>query len=96
MASRSGQADLTENEKKYINNYSEYTIKISCSVKLIASHQGQAGSGCCIRDKSQKGGGYCMTLNSTANGVDSFFLTDANFETVLSLNDMASISQPAD
>ena len=61
----------TENEKEFVDQYSNYTLKILCNItKITASgvtydyNANRAESGCCIRDKSQKGGGYCVKLAS--------------------------------
>ena len=57
----------TENEKEFVDQYSNYTLVIACNVKLITKFDketNRAESGCCLRDKSQKGGGYCVKLDA--------------------------------
>lgn len=58
----------TENEKAFVDQYSDYTLKIDCNLKMVAkfdSTTNRASSSCCLRDKSAgKGGGYCMKLGS--------------------------------
>lgn len=59
-------SDPTENEKYIIDNYSNYALKIECDItKIDETDQTDATrnwNGCCIQDKSQKGGGYCHTI----------------------------------
>lgn len=77
----------TENEKEFVLDYSTYTLRMKCDVTkittaagvLVDSSSNRAGSGCCIRDKTQKGGGYCMFIDSTDTSIETKFLTDANF-----------------
>ena len=92
-------ADRTENEKTYQYDYSGYVLSMRCNIENIDGNDdsvGRSGFGCCLRDLSQDGGGYCMTLNSTKDGVDTYFLTEANFETVLSSPyDLSSVSAPS-
>jgi len=89
-------ATPTENEKEFMNNYSSYTLRIKCDITKVAGTTytaNRAESGCCLRDESQKGGGYCMKLNSLQTDVISLFLTNAQFETVLATPyDLTSIS----
>ena len=57
----------TENEKEFADQYSSYTLALFCNITKVASQDSaanRAGSGCCLRDESQKGGGYCMKLDS--------------------------------
>ena len=57
----------TENEKEFADQYSSYTLTIYCKIKKVAtfdSAANRAESGCCLRDETQKGGGYCMKLSS--------------------------------
>ena len=49
-----------------------------CNIANINGVEAGVGFGCCLRDKSQDGGGYCMTLNSSGNGVNSYFLDEEN------------------
>ena len=88
----------TENEKEFAANYSDYTLAIFCNITKVAGsdyNANRAESGCCLRDKSQKGGGYCMKLGVPATSVVTVYLTDPNFETVLATPyDLTSIPVP--
>lgn len=60
-------ASPTENEKEFADQYSSYTLGIQCKITKVAtfdSSANRAESGCCLRDETQKGGGYCMKLSS--------------------------------
>ena len=57
----------------------------------------KSGFGCCLQDLSQDGGGYCVVVNSSRDGIDSKYLTEANFQTVLAdPYDLSSIEVPTD
>lgn len=88
----------TENEKEFAANYSDYTLAIFCNITKVNKldmNDNRAESGCCLRDKSQKGGGYCMKLGVPATSVVTVYLTDPNFETVLATPyDLTSIPVP--
>ena len=57
----------------------------------------KSGFGCCLQDLSQDGGGYCVVVNSSRDGIDSKYLTEANFQTVLAdPYDLSSIEAPTD
>ena len=88
----------TEDEKTFADAYSSYTLAIKCDVTKIGgkdkSLTSRAGLGCCLRDESQKGGGYCMFRSDDGLKVNSFFLTDAQFITVLQSNEPSTISAP--
>ena len=62
--------DETQND--IINNYSNYALRIRCDITNIDGTDENAATrvwnGCCIQDKSQKGGGYCHTIQ-TENAV---------------------------
>ena len=88
----------TENEKEFAEQYSDYTLAIYCNITKVdgkGEEANRAESGCCLRDKSQKGGGYCMKLGVPATTVVTVFLSDPNFETVLATPyDLTSIAVP--
>ena len=90
----------TENEKLYIDGQSDYTLTMECNVTSIEANDSTAnksGYGCCLQDLSQNGGGYCMVINSSRDDVDTYYLTQANFETVLtSPYDLSSMEVPTD
>ncbi len=80
-------SSATENEREYKENYSSYTLRMYCNVTKITVDgvtyditKNRAGSGCCIRDFSAKGGGYCMFINSQETAVETKYLNDPNFE----------------
>ena len=57
----------TEDEKVFAYDYSDYTIAIKCDVTKVAGNDNAANraeSGCCLRDESQKGGGYCIKIKA--------------------------------
>lgn len=91
----------TEPEKTYAGDsaggYSGYTLKIKCDITTLPGNNGVSslvGSGCCLRDLSQKGGGYCTRLNAKKDGIDTNFLTDAQFETITkSPYDMSEVTE---
>ena len=88
----------TENEKEFAGQYSDYTLAMYCNIEKVGGkgeESNRAESGCCLRDKSQKGGGYCMKLGVPATNVVTVFLSDPNFETVLATPyDLTSIAVP--
>ncbi len=58
-----------------------------CNIKKITvdgvafeKSTNRAGSGCCIRDLSAKGGGYCMFIDSQDVNIETKYLNDQNFE----------------
>ena len=79
---------------------SSYTLAIYCDIESIGSNDGngnKSGYGCCLQDISQDGGGYCVTVNSARDDIDSKYLTQANFETVLAdPYDLSSIEVPTE
>ena len=85
-----------EDEKLYKEAYSEYVLAFQCEVTTIDSNAFAAYSGCCIKDETQEGGGYCMMVNSSTNGMNTYFLTDANFDTVLSSYDFSTMTAVTD
>jgi len=85
-----------EDEKLYHEAYSEYIMAFDCEVSTIDSNAFAAFSGCCIKDETQEGGGYCMMVNSSTNGMNTYFLTDANFDTVLSSYDFSTMTAVTD
>ena len=88
----------TENEKEFATDYSDYVLRIFCNVTKVATfdyNSNRAESGCCLRDESQKGGGYCVKLAANQSSVTTVFLTEAMFETVLATPyDLTSITTP--
>ena len=92
--------DKTEAEKTYIESMSDYTITIKCDITSLGDNTtggNKSGYGCCLRDLSQDGGGYCVVVDDTSAGIDSKYLTDANFETVLAdPYDLSSIEVPTE
>ena len=57
----------TKAEKSLANEYSSYTIKMFCDISQIKLYDdlfGKVGFGCCLRDLTQQGGGYCLRLKS--------------------------------
>ncbi len=86
-ASITSSTSATENEKEYVTAYSSYTLRMFCNITKITVdgvtydvQKNRAGSGCCIRDFSAKGGGYCMFVNSQDDNVETKYLNDQNFE----------------
>ena len=90
----------TETEKDLRDAYSTYTLKMYCDITNIDGNDDSASRvnfGCCLRDLSQSGGGYCLRLNSSSDGFVTAFLTEANFETILaSPYEMSDISDVTD
>ena len=54
----------------------------------------KANWGCCLQDKSQKGGGYCMAVNDAEDDIDSYYVYDSEFATLISFADPIS-SRPS-
>ena len=77
--------------------YSSYTIKMECNISNVNGVEAAAGYGCCVRDKSQDGGGYCLTMASNGSSVNTYFLDEASdWATVLaSPYDLSSMPQPS-
>ena len=80
-------SSATEEEKEYVTAYSAYTLRMYCNIKKITVdgitydlRKNRAGSGCCIRDFSAKGGGYCIFIDSQDADVETKYLNDPNFE----------------
>ena len=91
-----GKSAASEAEKLYKDAYSEYVLAMQCEVTTIDSNAFAAYSGCCIKDETQDGGGYCMMVNSATDGMNTYFLTDANFETVLASYDFSTMTAVTD
>ena len=100
VTARNAASSKQENEKVFIENQSSYTLKMDCNLTSIESNDStsnKAGFGCCLQDLSQSGGGYCMTVNSSRDDVETYYLTEANFQTVLAdPYDLSSIEAPTD
>ena len=90
----------TEDEKTYRDSMSSYTLAIYCNIEVIESNDAtgnKSGFGCCLQDLSQDGGGYCIVVNTSVDDIDSKYLTEANFQTVLAdPYDLSSIEVPTD
>ena len=88
----------TEDEKTYRDSMSSYTLAMKCNITEIDSNDStgnKSGFGCCLQDLSQDGGGYCVVVNSSRDDIDSKYLTEANFQTVLAdPYDLSSIEVP--
>ena len=91
-----------------MSRYSDYTLQIYCNVadvsgEITVTNQGTgaeawlAGIGCCLRDESQYGGGYCALSNNNAieaedltsnvvTDIDTYFLTNEEFREVMKEN----------
>ena len=86
-------------EKSLAKEYSSYTLKIFCDItqiKLNDDMLGILGFGCCLRDLTQQGGGYCLRLKSEKT-LKTAYLTELDFKSiVLSPFDMTNISDVAD
>ena len=55
------------------------------------------GSGCCLKDDSQNGGGYCLIVNEAMEDVDTYFVTNDQFTTILAPPyDLAELEVPED
>jgi len=70
----------TDQEKEFRDAYSAYTLEVVCDITQIALNDGltpTAGLGCCLRDRTQTGGGYCVRVASSEDGVVTSFLTEA-------------------
>ena len=70
------------------DTYSTYTLKLYCNIENIdentaASGVSRSGFGCCLRDLSQNGGGYCLRLSDDGSEYVTAFLTEADFDTIL-------------
>ena len=62
--------------------YSGYVLEMNCDITTATSTR--AGAGCCLRDASdQKGGGYCLLYNVSDTAMETYQLTDAQFEASL-------------
>ena len=76
----------TEAEKTLRDTYSNYSLAIKCDIFNLVGNTNtaiRAQTGCCLRDMdTTKGGGYCMLINSAEDGIDTYYLTDAQFGTV--------------
>ena len=78
-----------------------YTTTTDADGNDVVSHTGtdyyynltdgsKANWGCCLQDKSQKGGGYCMAVNDAEDDIDSFYVYDSEFATLISFADPIS------
>ena len=47
-----------------------------------ASGGSKTNWGCCLKDQTNAGGGYCMIVNDSDNDIDTFWLSDTQFDTV--------------
>jgi len=55
----------------------------------------RVGNGCCLRDESQDGGGYCTVLGSS-DTFTTYFLTETNFENVVGGEDLSTQTSVTD
>ena len=98
-ADRAAEADTerTTKETGYMDDYSSYTIKMECNISNVNGVVASAGYGCCLRDKSQDGGGYCMTMASNGSSVNTYFLDEgSDWATVLAdPYDLSAMPQPS-
>lgn len=88
----SGQSSLDEAERDYAENYSSYVLRIYCDITKVNSvtfADSRVGMGCCLRDESQDGGGYCTVLGS-GDSFTTYFLTETNFENVVGGEDLST------
>ena len=44
------------------------------------------GSGCCLRDREQEGGGYCIAQVNAGNP-DTYWMVEADFETATTVSE---------
>jgi len=70
--------ERTTKETGYMDEYSSYTIKMQCNISDVNGIVAGANYGCCLRDKSQDGGGYCMTKASNGSSVNTYFLDEGS------------------
>lgn len=67
--------DITDYEKLLLEDYQSYTLRLYCDIRKekvldpgnftveFGNYTIDNGSGCCIKDQSEKlGGGYCVTM----------------------------------
>ena len=55
VAERDNHATETENEKTYITQQSDYTLRMECNVTSVGTNDSdgsKVGYGCCLRDES--------------------------------------------
>ena len=94
----SGQSNLDEQERDYADTYSGYVLRIYCDITMINgvdSSGSRVDNGCCLRDDSQDGGGYCTVLKS-GDAFETYFLTETNFENVVGGDDLSTQTAVSD
>ena len=87
----STQSSLDEAERDYAENYSAYVLRMYCDISMVNGvyyTSNRVGMGCCLRDNSQDGGGYCTVLASS--DFTTYFLTETNFENVVGGEDLST------
>ena len=91
------EATRTTKETGDMNDYSSYTIKMRCNISDVNGVVAGANYGCCLRDKSQDGGGYCMTKASNGSSVNTYFLDEASdwAQVLASPYDLSSMAVPS-
>ena len=72
------EEERTTKETGYMDEYSDYTIRMRCNITSVNGVSANANYGCCLRDKTNDGGGYCMTKASNGSSVNTYFLDEAN------------------
>ena len=84
---RENAADVTDDELQYINRYSSYQIAMECNLTSIGADNKtgdeKKGSGCCLKDDTQYGGGYCLIVNEAMDDVDTYYVENSQFTTIL-------------
>ena len=71
------EEERTTKETEYMELFSDYTIRMRCNITNVNGVTASANYGCCLRDKSQDGGGYCM-IKAHFGTVNEYFLDEAN------------------
>ena len=83
----------TEDEKNFRDEYSDYMMRMRCDITAVDSIVdlvNRAGMGCCLWDKENQGGGFCSLLNTTPDGLETFYLTNAQFQTAYEANELST------
>ena len=77
--------------------YSDYTMRMRCNISDVKGVVAEANYGCCLRDRSKKGGGYCMTRSIYGDLINTFFLDEENdwTEVLTDPFDLTAMSQPS-
>ena len=82
-AAQRSTTDATDTD--HFENYSSYAMSWYCNLDGVQSGT-KDGSGCCLRDREQDGGGYCIS-QQPADHPATYWMVEADFETATTVSE---------